>query len=248
MPVMIGTSGWQYDDWAGAFYPEGLPKSRWLESYSSRLATVESNNAFYRLPTRDLFARWADATPTDFVMSVKASRYITHIRRLREPEDPVKLLLERTEGLGHKLGAILLQLPPTLTADPDLLAGALSCFPKEVEVTVEVRHDSWYSDETRKVLESHGAALCITDTANRHSPLWRTAGFGYLRFHEGTAHPLPSYGRAALDRWAERIASMWSRTDRVYCYFNNDENSRAPYDAHHFALAVARHGLEPSRG
>ena len=247
MALFVGTSGWQYDDWSGAFYPKGIPKSRWLECYSERFATVESNSAFYRLPKRELFESWADKTPADFVMSVKASRYLTHIRRLRDPAEPVHRLLERVDGLGPKRGPILLQLPPNLHFDRDLLADALSEFPDDVRVAVEVRHESWLVEELRNILEKHDAAFCLTDRQNRRSPLWRTATWGYVRFHEGTASPRPCYGRAALDSWAGRIASLWSARDDVYCYFNNDTAACAPRDAHIFALAAQRHGLSPTR-
>jgi uncharacterized protein YecE (DUF72 family) len=231
VPVWIGTSGWQYDHWRSTVYPKEVPKSRWLSWYAERFATVESNSAFYRLPEKKLFERWAEATPPDFVMSVKASRFLTHIRRLREPKDPIERLLERVRGLGNKQGPILLQLPPNLVASTALLEGALASFPKNVKVAFEPRHESWFVDDVREVLEKHRAALCLTDRRNRKSPLWRTASWTYVRFHEGTASPAPSYGRTALDSWAARIASLWNADDEVYCYFNNDQNGRAPIDA-----------------
>jgi uncharacterized protein YecE (DUF72 family) len=248
VPVMIGTSGWQYSDWAsGAFYPKSLPKARWLHFYAQRFRTLESNSAFYKLPSMTLFEDWASQTPDDFVMTVKASRFLTHVRRLRAPEEPVARLLESTQGLGHKLGPILLQLPPTLSLSLDGLAETLSCFPATVKVAVELRHSSWFVGEVRSLLEEKGAALCLTDRINRQSPLWRTAHWGYVRFHEGTASPRPSYGRAALDRWAERISSLWSPEESVFCYFNNDVNACAPKDAHQLGLAVKRHGYESTR-
>jgi uncharacterized protein YecE (DUF72 family) len=121
VPVLVGTSGWQYAHWRGRFYPEGLGQARWLEHYADRFATVESNNAFYRLPEASTFEAWAARTPPDFVMAVKASRYLTHVRRLREPEEPVHRLLDRARHLGGKLGPVLLQLPPNLQADPEAL-------------------------------------------------------------------------------------------------------------------------------
>ena len=129
MPVLVGTSGWQYRDWRGVLYPAGVPQRRWLEHYASQYATVENNNAFYRLPSRDTFAAWRDRTPDGFVMAVKASRYLTHIRRLRDPAEPVARLLGAAAGLGPRLGPVLLQLPPNLAADPPLLAACLDQFP-----------------------------------------------------------------------------------------------------------------------
>lgn len=245
--MLVGTSGWQYDDWRETFYPKGMPKSRWLECYGSRFATVESNSAFYKLPDRRLFESWAANTPADFVMSVKMSRYLTHIRRLRDPREPVRKLLERLEGLGSKRGPVLLQLPANLPLSSELLSETLSEFPRDIRVAVEVRHEDSLVDDLRLVLEEHGAALCLADRQNHHSPLWRTTSWGYVRFHEGIASPSPSYGRSALESWAARIASLWASDEDVYCYFNNDTGGCAPRDAHRFALAAHRHGLNPTR-
>ena len=159
MPVLVGTSGWQYQHWRGRLYPPRLAQARWLEHYAERFATVESNNAFYRLPEPATFAAWAERTPPGFVMAVKASRYLTHIKRLRDPEEPVGRLLDHARHLGPKLGPILLQLPPTLKADPAALDRALRAFPPGIRVAVEPRHDTWWTDEVRDLLTTHGAAL-----------------------------------------------------------------------------------------
>ncbi|MGH3714277.1 MAG: DUF72 domain-containing protein [Micromonosporaceae bacterium] len=244
--IWIGTSGWQYRDWRGAFYPKDVPQKRWLESYAERFATVESNNAFYRLPERKTFADWAARTPDDFLVAVKMSRFLTHIKRLKEPEEPVARFLDRTEGLGEKLGPVLLQLPPTLRADPELLDGVLRALPSRVEVAVEPRHDSWWSDEIRDVLGKHHAALCWADRGSRPvTPLWRTADFGYLRLHHGRHRT--GYGRAALASWVDRIAETYGRNDPVYTYFNNDPGAAAPADAATFARLAQRRNLRISR-
>jgi uncharacterized protein YecE (DUF72 family) len=246
MTVWIGTSGWQYGDWRPAFYPPRLPQARWLEWFSERFATVESNNAFYRLPDGDVFAAWRDRTPDDFVMAVKMSRFLTHIRRLREPEEPVKRFLDRATCLGAKLGPVLLQLPPQLRADLGRLRETLAEFPSSVRVAVEFRHDSWYTPEVRTLLEERGAALCLADRRGPQTPLWRTADWTYLRFHEGRATPRPCYGRAALDAWARRLADGFGDAE-AFVYFNNDPRSCAIANAIEFAGAVRRAGLEPSR-
>src|ERR687893_1100943 len=137
--VIIGTSGWQYRDWRGLFYPPKLPQRLWLEHYEQFFATVESNNAFYRLPEHETFEKWRERTPPDFVWAVKASRFLTHIKRLREPEEPVGRLMERAAGLGAKLDTTLLQLPPTLRADAELLSECLAQFPHGARVAVEPR-------------------------------------------------------------------------------------------------------------
>ena len=146
---MAGTSGWQYRDWRGAFYPPGVPQRRWLEHYATQFATVENNGTFYRLPPRETFASWRDRVPGDFVMAVKASRYLTHVRRLRDPAGPVRRLLDVAAGLGDRLGPVLLQLPPDLRAAPEALRECLRQFPPPVRVAVELRHDSWWIGEVR---------------------------------------------------------------------------------------------------
>jgi uncharacterized protein YecE (DUF72 family) len=247
--ILVGTSGWQYRDWRGPFYPEGVPQRRWLEHYASAFATVEVNNAFYRLPERDTFVAWRERTPADFCVAVKMSRYLTHIKRLREPAEPVERFLSRAEGLGDRLGPVLLQLPPTLRADDGLLDATLARFPSAVRVAVEPRHRSWWTSRTRSVLERHGAALVWADRLGRPvTPLWRTADWGYLRLHEGRARPRPRYGRAALSSWLDRIAGAFApEREPVYVYFNNDPGGAAIRDAVALAGAAGRRGLPVSR-
>ncbi len=247
MTAWIGTSGWQYRDWRGRFYPQRLPQPRWLEWYADAFATVESNNAFYRLPERHTFEAWAERTPPDFAMAVKVSRYLTHIRRLREPEEAVDRFLERVVGLGPKLGPVLLQLPPQFRSDAERLDRVLRRFPREMRVAVEFRHPSWFVEEIRSLLEARGAALCLADRRKPLTPVWRTAPWSYLRFHEGRAAPPPCYGRTALATWAERLAAQWSPDEDVWVYFNNDPRGCAPRDAARFARLVERAGLRPSR-
>jgi uncharacterized protein YecE (DUF72 family) len=246
--IVVGTSGWQYDDWRGRLYPRYVPKRRWLEHYASAFATVEVNNAFYRLPEKSTFQDWRNRTPDDFCFAVKLSRYLTHIRRLRNPAEPVSRFLDRAAGLDAKLGPVLVQLPPTLRADPDALDEVLYRFPERVRVAVEPRHESWWTAEVRHVLERRGAALCWADRRGRPvSPLWRTADFGYLRMHEGRAQPRPRYGRIALRSWVERITAEYGEQPDVYVYFNNDPGGAAVVDAIAFAAAARRRGLPVSR-
>src|SRR5271170_8470423 len=146
---MTGTSGWQYRDWRGAFYPPGVPQRSWLEYYAQQFATVENNGTFYRLPARETFASWRERVTGDFVMTVKASRYLTHVRRLRDPAQPVRRLLDAAAGLGDRLGPVLLQLPPDLRADPALLAACLRQFPPAVRVAVQPPHPSSCTHEPR---------------------------------------------------------------------------------------------------
>jgi uncharacterized protein YecE (DUF72 family) len=254
--LYVGTSGWQYASWRGPFYPPGLPQRAWLGYYTERFATVEVNNAFYRLPERDTFVNWREQIPDDVVVAVKVSRYLTHVKRLREPAEPVARFSSRAEGLGTQLGPVLLQLPPTLVADAGLLGAVLGEFPAAARVSVEPRHDSWWTPEIETVLRRHHACLSWADRLGRPvTPLWRTGDFGYLRLHEGTATPWPRYGRRALDSWLDRIGSAFdTRSTDVFAYFNNDPGGAAIADAEEFAqrasrlgLHVARAGAEPSR-
>jgi uncharacterized protein YecE (DUF72 family) len=248
VPTLIGTSGWQYADWRGRFYPERLPQRCWLEHYTMHFATVELNNAFYRLPERRHFEQWRERTPDGFVMAVKASRYLTHVKRLQDPEEPVSRLLERASALGLRLGPILLQLPPWLRADAGLLDRCLGSFPGGTRVAVEPRHDSWWTSAVEETLGRHRAALCWADRQGHAvAPLWRTADWGYLRLHEGRARPWPSYGRRALQTWASRLAKTWPERDDVFVYFNNDPGGAAVRDASTFAREVRRAGRSASR-
>jgi uncharacterized protein YecE (DUF72 family) len=251
MALYVGTSGWQYDSWRDVLYPVGVPKRRWLECYTETFPTVENNSAFYRLPKPETFAAWRSRTPAGFMMAVKASRYLTHIRRLQDPAEPVSRFLGAARELGDRLGPVLLQLPPTLRAEPTRLADCLDRFPNGVQVAVEPRHDSWWTDEVRDVLAAHNAALCWTDVLGRpRIPLWRTAGWGYLRFHEGAAQPWPRYGDQALRSWGMRLADTWDGSADVYVYFNNDPGGAAVHDALRFAEIAGEQGTPlagPSR-
>jgi uncharacterized protein YecE (DUF72 family) len=248
MPTLVGTSGWQYRDWRGRFYPQGLAQRRWLEHYTEHFDTVELNNAFYRLPERATFEGWRARTPPHFVIAVKASRYLTHIKRLRDPEEPVARLLDRARGLGPRLGPVLLQLPPSLRMDLPLLDRCLRCFPVDIRVAVVPRHASWWTESVAELLAARSAALCWADRRGRPvTPLWRTADWGYLRMHEGAGSPPPRYGVRALRSWAQRLADRWPDTADVFVYFNNDPGGAAIEDATAFAAAVRRSGRTASR-
>jgi len=232
MPLRIGTCGWQYDDWRGAFYPADVPKRAWLATYAESFDTVECDNAFYRLPTRQTFEKWAAALPDGFAMAVKASRFLTHVKRLRDPAEPVKRLVDACEGLGDRLGPILLQLPPTMKADADRLDACLRRFPPSLRLAVEPRHETWFTDEIRALLERRHASLVWSDRLGKAvGPAWRTTEWGYLRLHEGRSTFPPDYTASALRRWRERIAETWRARDEVFVYFNNDPGGAAPRNA-----------------
>jgi uncharacterized protein YecE (DUF72 family) len=234
MTLRIGTSGWQYRDWRGAFYPKAAPTRAWLAAYAETFCTCEVNNSFYRLPTKETFARWAEIVPPEFCFAIKASRYLTHVRRLLEPQEPVTRLMDAAGGLGPRLGVVLLQLPPTMRRDDERLAATLSRFPASVRVAVEFRHPTWFASPVYSLLEAADAALCLTDRENRRSPLVRTASWCYLRMHEGRAAPVPCYGPAALRSWVARVRDLYGTTVDGYVYFNNDSQACAPRNAQTF--------------
>ncbi|MFL6238672.1 MAG: DUF72 domain-containing protein [Actinomycetes bacterium] len=247
MPVLIGTSGWQYADWREPFYA-GVPARRWFEHVLDNFATVELNVTFYRLPKREVFAGWHARSPRDAVITVKASRYLTHIKRLRDPAGSVAMLMERIEPLREKLGPILLQLPPDLRIDIDALAATMAAFPSNLRLAVEPRHASWWVDELRDLLTAHNAALVWADRKARPvSPLWRTADWGYLRLHEGATKVWPFYGRRSLATWAGRIAEQYDDGLDVFVYFNNDPNCAAVDNAITFADELGRLGRTTTR-
>jgi uncharacterized protein YecE (DUF72 family) len=247
MPILLGTSGWQYRHWRDTFYPKGVAQARWLEFYAERFAVVESNAAFYRLPERRTFEAWRDRTPDDFVMAVKASRYLTHVKRLKDAEPSIDLVIDRASGLGPKLGPVLLQLPPTFRIDVARLRDALHPFPGDIRVAVEFRHRSWYTDEVRDLLTRARVALCLVDRRGPQTPMWRTTDWTYLRFHEGRASPRPCYGRTAMRSWVRRLSALWRRDEDVYAFFNNDPRACALRDARVFALAARRDGWPVTR-
>jgi len=217
-PVRIGLSGWNYAHWRnGVFYPPRLPASRWLEFYAERFDTVEVNSTFYRLPRRDAVAHWVAGTPDGFLFSVKASRYLTHVKRLRDLGPGLDRFLERIEPLldSPKLGPLLWQLPPTFARDDERLAASLAEWPRGLRFAIEFRHESWFEDEVFDVLREHDVALCVGEQEDFTCPVQSTASWGYLRLHR------LDYDAAALGTWAACVAAQgWSD---AYVYFKHDE-------------------------
>ena len=226
--VRIGTSGWQYPDWRGVLYPKGLPQRSWLQRYAEVFDTVELNSSFYRLPSAADFTRWKEAVPPGFVIAVKLSRYLTHVRRLRDPEPPVRLFLERASDLGSRLGPVLVQLPPNLPLNADNLERTLRAFPKHVRVAVEFRHASWFSDDVEGILRSRNAALVWADRHGRlQNPPWTTADWMYVRLHGGSGRA-GNYGRHVIDAYADKLTGLGCD---VYVYFDNDLTGNAVRNA-----------------
>jgi uncharacterized protein YecE (DUF72 family) len=248
--LWIGTSGWQYRHWRGLLYPAGLPSARWFDLYAEHFATVELNVTFYRQPRPSVFEGWARRAPDDFLFAVKASRFLTHIRRLREPRDSVDRLMEGADRLGPHLGPILIQLPPNLEVEVERLAETLAAFPPGVRVAVEPRHRSWFCEPVRDLLREHGAALCWADRRGPRTPAdptWATADWGYVRFHAGRASPRGCYGVDALAGWLERIRAGWAIGRDAFLFWNNDHRGCAPRDAARFADLAAAAGVPATR-
>jgi uncharacterized protein YecE (DUF72 family) len=230
--VRIGCSGWSYADWRGGLYPADLPARRWLERYAEVFDTVEVNATFYRLPKRETVEGWVDQVPDEFVFAVKASRYLTHMKRLREISDAVARFWEPLESLrrSHRLGPVLWQLPENFKRDDDLLALALDALPP-ARHCFEFRHPSWFTAGVRQLLEDRGASLAIGDDKRRKLPEAAPAGeLAYLRLHYGSRGRDGNYSSAELDRWRHQIAAWRSRRE-VFVYLNNDWRGFAPANA-----------------
>jgi uncharacterized protein YecE (DUF72 family) len=222
-PVHVGCSGWNYRDWRGRVYPPGLPASGWLEHYATLFDTVEVNSTFYRLASRDAVARWVEQTPDRFTFALKASRYLTHIKRLTNLEQGVQRFYERIEPLvaTPKMGPLLWQLPENFHRDDERLANALRSL-RSGRHCFEFRHESWFTDDVYALLREHGAALVIGDTPTRPFQTYEmTTDWTFVRFHHGARGRRGNYSETELEEWARRIDGWRSRVE-VFAYFNND--------------------------
>lgn len=230
--VRIGTSGWVYRHWRGAFYPADLPSTRWLAHYAKLFDTVELNNPFYRQPTREQFARWRAAVPADFAYAVKLNRFITHIKRLEVDAQTVARSYDTVAGLGPKLAAMLVQLPPRFHFDPDRLDSFCRAVARRRRRhAIEPRDPSWLTDPALDALRSRHVALCIIDARRWPTRIAVTADFVYLRFHGPEALYSSRYDDGALLEWAGRIRAWRDDGLDVFAYFNNDAHAYAPRDA-----------------
>jgi uncharacterized protein YecE (DUF72 family) len=231
-PVHIGCAGWNYRDWRGAVYPEDLPTRRWLERYAELFDTVEVNNTFYRLPSRAAVKGWVDQTPDGFVIAVKASRYLTHVKRLREMRKGTRRFASAIEPLADsgKLGPVLWQLPASFRRDDDRLSEALEHLSGDRNC-IEFRHESWFAPEVYDLLRRHKVALVIGDDPERPFQTHEmTADWTYIRFHRGNRGRRGNYSQRELEEWKRRIAS-WRSEVEVFAYFNNDWEAFAPRNA-----------------
>ncbi|MGC4251254.1 MAG: DUF72 domain-containing protein [Sphingobium sp.] len=229
--IRIGCSGWNYRDWRGLFYPEKLAAKNWFAFYAEHFDTVEINNSFYRLPDPELVDRWREQAPPGFCYAVKANRYLTQQKRLRDCEEPMERMMASFRHFSSTLGPVLYQLPPSLHLDLQRLENFLRIVPRDPVPVFEFRHKSWYVDEIYTLLERHGAALCVHDMPGSASPRLSIGSTAYVRFHGTKGKYRGSYGEEGLANWAEWMVAQEGEGRTVWAYFNNDYDALAIADA-----------------
>jgi len=227
----IGTSGWHYEHWRDSFYPAKLIKAKWLDFYATHFNTVELNNSFYRLPTENAFNTWRDSVPADFTYAVKVSRFITHIKRLKDTGEAVEKFITRARILGDKLGPLLYQLPPNMHRNDEVLESFLSILPEGMRHVFEFRHQSWLEEGVFQILQKYGVGFCVFDMPSIGCPAIATADFAYIRFHGSTGLYSSCYSDEELASWGKRLANLARNLKSVYIYFNNDAEAFAVRNA-----------------
>ncbi|MDQ6893242.1 MAG: DUF72 domain-containing protein [Acidobacteriota bacterium] len=241
----VGCSGWQYRHWRRDFYPANLPASRWFDHYAERFDTVEINNSFYRLPESSVFEAWRRRAPRGFLYAVKASRYLTHNKKLKDPEEPIERFFERAGHLRGKLGPVLYQLPPGWKVNLDRLRAFLDLLPQRVRHVIEFRDPSWYAAPVLEALDRRGVALCLHDMPGA-APERRSAGpFVYVRFHGYDERYGGRYSEERLEDWAGWLTGRVTEGRDVYAYFNNDSGGHAPRDALRLRAMLEHRALRP---
>ena len=238
--IHVGTSGWHYEHWYGAFYPDDLPKESLLSYYAKHFKTVEINNSFYRLPEKKTLEAWRETIPTGFVFTVKGSRYITHMKKLKGAEEALCNFLERIDVLGETLGPVLFQLPPRWKFNPRRLENFLGRLPAQGRFAFEFRDPSWHDPAACELLKNNNAAFCIYDFAGRQSPRDVTADFVYVRLHGPGGAYRGTYGSSALSAWAAAFSAWAAQGKDVFCYFDNDEAGYAVKNALSLQAMVSR--------
>jgi len=234
----VGCSGWQYKHWRSTFYPADLPASQWFAYYASQFDTVEINNTFYRLPEASTFAAWRKQATPGFLYAVKASLFLTHMKKLKDPAEPIHRLFQRAQRLQRTFGPILYQLPPHWPADIERLSAFVRALPKRRQHVIEFREPSWYNDEVFELLERKGIALCLHDMAGSGTGKVALGPFVYVRFH-GPAKYTGRYDDRVLGGWGEWLAAQMREGRQVFAYFNNDAAGHAPTDAIRLRRAIA---------
>ncbi|MEA3490120.1 MAG: DUF72 domain-containing protein [Candidatus Omnitrophota bacterium] len=227
----IGCSGWNYNHWKGPFYTRKSSSQAWFREYSAVFSTVEINNTFYRLPERSTFKKWREQAPKGFIYSVKANRFITHMKKLKDPEEPVERFLKCARILAGHLGPVLFQLPPHWSVNPERLDAFTGFLPENLQCVFEFRDSSWYDERIYGILEKKRIAMCLHDMRGSESPLILTGPLCYIRFHGTTGLYGGKYPAPTLKKWARFIKKALSEGRDVYAYFNNDAEANAPRDA-----------------
>ncbi|NWF77721.1 MAG: DUF72 domain-containing protein [Chloroflexi bacterium] len=227
----IGCSGWHYEHWRGLYYPEELPKPKWLPFYARQFTTVELNNSFYHLPSEKAFTTWRESTPNNFIFAVKVSRFITHIKKLRNLGSAVENFISRASFLGEKLGPLLYQLPPSMKRNDELLQNFLSSLPPNYQHVIEFRHESWIDDAVFDILRRYNVGLCVFDMPGFSCPVVATSDFAYVRFHGSEGLYSSCYSDEELCQWAQRIARLGPSIKAGYIYFNNEAEAFAVENA-----------------
>jgi uncharacterized protein YecE (DUF72 family) len=229
--IHIGTSGWHYKHWIGTFYPEATKDHEQLPYYLEFFKTVELNNSFYHLPSSETFTNWAKAVPSDFIFAVKASRYITHNKKLKDPEQSLALFLDHAKHLKKKLGPILFQLPPGWKVNEERLEAFLQQLPRKHKYVFEFRNPTWYTEKVYNLLRKHNCAFCMYELAGHVSPAIDTANFLYVRLHGPGNKYEGSYTNAALKKWAKQCIVWQKKGKDVFVYFDNDQLGYAAFNA-----------------
>ena len=238
--IHIGTSGWHYGHWVGPFYPEGVKPEDYLAYYAGRFAAVEINNTFYRLPAPEVLAGWRVSTPPAFMFACKASRYITHMKKLKDPEQSIRSFFDAVDVLGAKLGPVLFQLPPRWHVDAARLRTFLAALPGGHRYAFEFRDETWFTPDVYEALADHNAAFCIYDLDRSRSPVKITADFAYVRLHGPDGPYRGQYDGRTLSGWVRRFRRWTGEGRDVYCFFDNDERGYAVDDAHRMLQMVRR--------
>jgi len=228
--IFIGTSGWSYNHWRGLFYPRKSSTKEWFDHYTKYFDTVEINNTFYNLPDATVFKNWQRQAPADFIYTIKANRFITHMKKLKDPEGPIRNFFSRAEYLKDHLGPILYQLPPRWKCNTERLESFLKILPKNKTHVFEFRDDSWHTEEVFEILDSYKASFCVHDMPYVKCPAIAMGKAAYLRFHGASALYRGGYSVNILKKWAKWITAQ-SKERKVYVYFNNDAEGHAVKDA-----------------
>lgn len=238
--IRIGCSGWNYKHWRELFYPKGVPVKRWYEHYAATFDTVEINNSFYRLPSADTFAKWRDQAPEGFCYAVKANRFITQAKKLKDCAEPLERMMGPVRHLGNRLGPILYQLPPRFRVNLERLEEFISLLPTDLTHVFEFREISWLTQDVLALLDREGVSFCAHDMPDSATPRWATGPIAYVRFHGGEGKYWGRYSDEGLLSWTDWIVEQSRLGRSVWCYFNNDIHAHAIHDALTLRAMVAQ--------